>query len=727
MPVSFDEHLPAAALDIVSTGETAALEHIVLRVEARGVVLAEGASPDAGKTNAWCYVRQGSLKDAPGPLANYLGPVLNVTRGLPLKVSFVNTLGSMPAMPPAKPGSARTLIDPPINPLPMAKIDAEQLPQWSSMNFSVGVVAHLHGGKVPHDSDGWPLDPASFSSNPFGFPMQRTYHWPNDQRAAMLWFHDHGMDNTAPQVHAGLAGVYFLRDQSDADIFNLIGSETQELPLVIQDRILAGDGRSFDYLAGLAPVYSADGSKITDFDRPEYLGRTIFVNGRQTPHAHVHPGIYRLRLLNGSNARSYALALAEPTGAEGGKVWRSDLFTVIGNDGGLYAKSLPLKETDYLLLAPGERLDVLADFSSFDGKSPPLVLYNLALKGLAADPTAAEPIYQTETESVLAPTDPNSADNIKDAAAFPQLYVMQFRFADPAGMGGMGGMCGAPALDAAMRKDLDEVLAHYACGDGFVWDAARQRLGCDPRNGGIVKNRLILLMNDTEGKAGDPSTRSNPITGLPWRDTQIWEMTRGNPLGDPAKAFKLPFDAQLSSTDRGGPSDLKEYRASRATFFHPEDETHAPKTQDPLWPIITENPHGHPPQFKYGRLFHGEIVRPQAGTYERWYVANIGNAQPEPNGKLPDMHPFHLHLVNFAVLNRYVLLADAAGKWRYVPAPRPSVDSDDIARHDTTRIQSNELVELLVWFPPEYKGRYPYHCHLVEHEDMGMMLHFETV
>lgn len=710
MPVSFDEHLPAASLDIVSTGETAALGHIVLRVEARSVALVEGASPDPQNPNAWCYVRQGSLKDVPGTLQNYLGPVLNVTRGTPLKVSFVNTLGSMPAMPPAKPGSARTLIDPPINPLPMAKIDEGQLPQWKSMNFSVGVVAHLHGGKVHDDADGWPLEPASFAFNPFGFPMQRTYHYPNDQRAAMLWFHDHGMDNTAPQVHAGLAGVYFVRDRSDAYIFNLIGSETQELPLVIQDRILSKGDVGFNYVAGL--VFTEDASKITKFDRPEYLGTTIFVNGRQTPHAHVHPAIYRLRLLNGSNARTYALALAEPTGAEGGRIWRSDLFTVIGNDGGLYAKSAKVGATGYLLLAPGERLDVLVDFSSFNSKSPPLVLYNLALQGLASG-TDPEPIFQTEDNSVLKPTDANSADNIKDAAEFSQLNVMQFRFADHASMGDMGAM---PCLD-----ELDCLLEHHADGDGFIWDG--QRLGLDPENGGVVKNRLVLLMNDTVGNAkdADPKVRQSPYTGLPWRDTQIWEMVPASPLTDPAKIFQLPFDAKLGSTAQGGPSDFKGYRVSRATFFQPEDETHAPATQDPLWPIITENPHGHPPLFKYGRLFHGEVIKPEAGTYERWYVANIGNADPS---KLPDMHPFHMHLVNFVVRNRYVLQQDKAGKWSYASTPRPE---DAFSRHDTTRIQSNELVELLVWFPPGYKGKYPYHCHLVEHEDMGMMLHFETV
>ena len=97
------------------------------------------------------------------------------------------------------------------------------------------------------------------------------------------------------------------------------------------------------------------------------------------------------------------------------------------------------------------------------------------------------------------------------------------------------------------------------------------------------------------------------------------------------------------------------------------------------------------------------------------------------------MHPFHMHLVNFVVTRRFVLAEsnDKPGKYVFVErdnilAPIRPLDFDGKVRHDTVRIQANELVELLVYFPKGYAGRYPYHCHLVEHEDMGMMLHFEV-
>ena len=43
------------------------------------------------------------------------------------------------------------------------------------------------------------------------------------------------------------------------------------------------------------------------------------------------------------------------------------------------------------------------------------------------------------------------------------------------------------------------------------------------------------------------------------------------------------------------------------------------------------------------------------------------------------------------------------------------------------RIESNELVEILVYYPPGFVGDYVYHCHLLEHEDMCMMSHFKVI
>jgi FtsP/CotA-like multicopper oxidase with cupredoxin domain len=70
-------------------------------------------------------------------------------------------------------------------------------------------------------------------------------------------------------------------------------------------------------------------------------------------------------------------------------------------------------------------------------------------------------------------------------------------------------------------------------------------------------------------------------------------------------------------------------------------------------------------------------------------------------------HPFHIHGVHFQVIGR-----GAGG-----PGP------DDAGLKDTVRV--NEPVRLLVRFTQPTRGRpYMYHCHILEHEDMGMMGQF---
>ncbi|PWB93997.1 multicopper oxidase family protein [Methylosinus sporium] len=740
MLMKFDNHLPLAALDVIGAGQTGGWGKIAISVEARSVKYTDSVAAPASP-NAWCYIRQGSPQERAASLENYLGPIVNVTRGRPLEVVWINRIGSMPA---EKPGDARSLAMPPIDPPPMDL--AEDIDQYKSMNYPVGVVAHLHGAKARPDSDGWPLSPASFEGNPYGMPAYRSYCYPNDQRAAMLWFHDHGMDNTAVQVHAGLAGLYFVRDNSDAELFHLIGDETQELPLVIQDRCLNADGAGVSYLKGV-PLQKDPATGKRSFIRPEFLGDTILVNGRPWPHAHVNPKIYRLRILNGSNARSYALTLADPDGKIGGKIWYGDLLTAIGNDGGLFSRGEKLEELDYLLLAPGERLDVLLDLTQIDNDVlGSLHLVNLSIAGYDPTQPEQEPIFQNDANSVFAPGTPEALKAIAFTqksdgphADLPLANVMEFRIVDAPHTHGAGGAAAPAAHHAAAqppldRVTLDKILLRYADDESFRWDASTPGLIRANTDAPVVRNRFVLLMNDTAGKADVEPV--NPITGAPWRDTQMWELRPSTaPAGD-ASAFTLPFDAKLATPwEEGQPAAGVAYQVSRAFFFEPADPNppHAARHADPLWPLATDNvdPAGYPPIYRYAHLYRHNpaagraIIRPREGSYERWYVANIGNDQAHLADGVPDMHPFHMHLVNFVVLRRFRLRKDAAENSVFARIER-RLDFDGVVRHDTVRIQSNELVELLVHFPRGYTGVYPYHCHLVEHEDMGMMLHFDV-
>lgn len=213
----------------------------------------------------------------------------------------------------------------------------------------VRTVPHLHGGNVPPHSDGYPdawFTPDYTQTGPFF--RSATYTYPNEQPPATLWYHDHAIGITRLNVYAGLAGFYLLRDDTEREL-NL-PSDEYEIPIVLQDRTFADDG---------SLVYPADWE-------PEFFGDTAVINGTVWPYLDVEPRKYRLRFLNGSNARFYNVKLFDGDGQPG------PAFHQIGTDGGLLSKPVTLNDPDdasspRLLLGPGERADVVLDFSEFAG------------------------------------------------------------------------------------------------------------------------------------------------------------------------------------------------------------------------------------------------------------------------------------------------------------------------------------------------------------------------
>lgn len=233
----------------------------------------------------------------------------------------------------------------------------------------VPVVVHLHGGKTPPESDGYPTDlimlaqaghdhashagagHAHYGDVTTGY---RDYEYPNDQRAATLWYHDHRMDFTGPQVYRGLAGLYIVRDEVE-DGLPLPGGE-KDVPLVICDRTFNEDG-SFYYPA-LDPTLMEEPGVLASSTNGMYsgvFGDTVLVNGAPWPRMKASNTMYRLRILNASNVRAYELTLDPPP--PGGKP-----FVQVGSDGGLL--EAPLVH-DRIVASPAERFDVVVDFSRY--------------------------------------------------------------------------------------------------------------------------------------------------------------------------------------------------------------------------------------------------------------------------------------------------------------------------------------------------------------------------
>jgi spore coat protein A len=187
--------------------------------------------------------------------------------------------------------------------------------------LSVPIVNHLHGGRTAPESDGYPTD---FILPAGGFPQshmhdpraritedEREYLYSNNQRAATLWYHDHRMDFTGPQIWRGLAGFYILRDAEEERLPLPRGDK--EIALLICDRSFEADG-SLRYPALDASLRDTPG--VSAQYMGGVLGDVILVNGAPWPRLEVANVRYRFRILNASNARRYELGLdPSPRGA----------------------------------------------------------------------------------------------------------------------------------------------------------------------------------------------------------------------------------------------------------------------------------------------------------------------------------------------------------------------------------------------------------------------------
>lgn len=214
----------------------------------------------------------------------------------------------------------------------------------------VRTVPHLHGARTDSTSDGLP-------ENWFTPGHSVLYHYPNDQPAAPLWYHDHALGITRLNVYAGLSGFYFIHDEQELRLG--LPSGDHEIPLILQDRTLDDRGQLL-YL----PTADNGNTLPPGVWGPQFFGNLPLINGAIYPYLEVEPRPYRLRVLNAANSRFFRLYLnlaRDPT-----DVPSLVKFHQIGSDGGLLSAPVTMQK---ILLAPAERADLIVDFSELEGKT----------------------------------------------------------------------------------------------------------------------------------------------------------------------------------------------------------------------------------------------------------------------------------------------------------------------------------------------------------------------
>ena len=195
---------------------------------------------------------------------------------------------------------------------------------------------HVHGARVPTRDDGYPEDW-------FVPGTSKTSLYPLQQEAATLWYHDHAMGINRLNHYAGLFGAFLIRDAHE-DALHL-PSGPYEIPLFFYDRNLTRDGQLF---------YPTS----PDPEKPwvsEFEGDALLINGKIRPFLDVEPRLYRFRTINAANSRFYGLTLSN-----------KQPLIQIGSDQGLLAAPVELPR---LTIAPGERADLLIDFTQSAGQT----------------------------------------------------------------------------------------------------------------------------------------------------------------------------------------------------------------------------------------------------------------------------------------------------------------------------------------------------------------------
>jgi spore coat protein A len=254
-------------------------------------------------------------------------------------------------------------------------------------------VVHLHGGRTPASDDGYP-------THWYPTGKSRVCSYPNQQGAAMLWYHDHAMGTSRLNLYAGMMGAYLLRDAHE-DSLKLPSGE-YELPMILYDRIFDHEGQLF------YPVSANPDHPWMD----EVAGDAMVVNGRVQPFHVVEPRRYRLRVLNAANGRFFRLGLSN--GAQ---------FVQIGADQGLLPESVTLA---LLQLAPGERADVIVDFGKMRGERVALTNGAFPMMQFRVGGTATEDQSQVPRTLLF-----SSRLREGDAARSRRMTLNEFK--DPAG------------------------------------------------------------------------------------------------------------------------------------------------------------------------------------------------------------------------------------------------------------------------------------------------------
>ena len=259
--------------------------------------------------------------------------------------------------------------------LEINKGDSVVINVTNNLTWTAVTTSHWHGMHLPAEMDGGPHQPISPGDT-------WTATWKMLNRAGTYWYHPHphttgglidSLNTTSWQVNQGLAAMIIVRDE-ETDTLDLPSTYgVDEFPIIIQDKKFNSDSTQF---AAVPPGAGVPGGGTEATLR---RGETILVNGVVTPDLNAPSQMIRLRFLNASNARSYRIGFSDDR-----------TFDIIGSDGGILDMAYATTRFD---ISPGERYEIIVDFTGNNGDIVQLMAYNSEIEPFNFGPLGIGNVY----------------------------------------------------------------------------------------------------------------------------------------------------------------------------------------------------------------------------------------------------------------------------------------------------------------------------------------------
>jgi spore coat protein A, manganese oxidase len=393
---------------------------------------------------------------------------------------------------------------------------------WQSKG--IPIVTHLHGGLTESASDGLPDQwyTPNFADKGAGFIKGQTepFLYSNNQDAATIWYHDHALGITRLNVYAGMAGFYLITDDNEILLKsqNSLPADPYDMGLAIQDRMFTSAGEL--YYPSQAPLAGAPDPSV----QPEFFGDFILVNGMTWPVLDVEPRQYRFRLLNGSDSRFYNLALPNNL-----------TFLTIGSDGGLLPAPVT---TNRILIAPGERKDIIIDFSKPGLRNKTIIMTNDARtpfpRGFTVNSASTGQIMAFRVSKLLNQNFPATRlpASLRPliaplVTALPSRQLILFEGMDVYGR--LQTRLGTPASGGLGM--MDPITENPALNSTEIWEIYNNTVDAHPIHLHMVKMQLLnrqgfsATVNLTTGVTTNILLKGSATTPKPeeagWKDTYI--------------------------------------------------------------------------------------------------------------------------------------------------------------------------------------------------------------